>query len=79
MITLIDILSVTSKLFSQFLCVDAFVFVLCVMGQKMLMVISGFACIYKCMFLVIICNFSSLVVLFFSVRNGGKHVLHCFP
>ena len=33
------------------------VFVLCVMGQKMLIVISGYACIYKCIFLVIIFNF----------------------
>ena len=41
------------------------VFVLCVMGQKMLIVISGFDCIYKCIFLVIILNFSSLVVVVF--------------
>ena len=38
----------------------------------MLIVISGFTCLYKCIFLII-CNFSS-----FSVRNGGKYVLCCF-
>ena len=46
------------------------VFVLSVMGQKMLIVISGFACIYKCLFLIIIFNFSLLVVLFFPWEIG---------
>ena len=32
-------------------------FVLCVMGQKMLIVISKFACVCKCLFLVTIFNF----------------------
>ena len=32
-------------------------FVLCVMGHKLLIVVSGFACIYKCIFLVIIFYF----------------------
>ena len=39
----------------------------------MLIVISGFTCLCQCVFLII-CNLSS-----FSVRNGGKYVLRCFP
>ena len=35
--------------------------------------ISGFTCLCQCVFLII-CNLSS-----FSVRNGGKYVLRCFP
>ena len=49
------------------------VFVLCNGTIKMLIVISGFTCLYKCIFLII-CNLSS-----FSMRNRGKYVLRCFP
>ena len=49
------------------------VFVLCNGTIKMLIVISGFTCLCQCVFLII-CNLSS-----FSVRNGGKYVLRCFP
>ena len=34
---------------------------------------SGFTCLCQCVFLLI-CNLSA-----FSVRNGGKYVLRCFP
>ena len=37
------------------------VFVLCHGTKKMLIVISGFACIYKCIFLIIIFNLSSFL------------------
>ena len=61
----IDTLSATNKLFSQYLCVDAFSVcfvyscfcVLCHWTKKMLIVISGFAFIYKYIFLVKISNF----------------------
>ena len=49
------------------------VFVLCNGTIKMLIVISGFTCLCQCLFLII-CNLSS-----FSLRNGGKYVLRCFP
>ena len=41
--------------------------------KKMLIVISGFACIYKCVFLVIIFIIGSalfLLFIYFSLRNG---------
>ena len=40
------------------------VFVLCVMGQKVLIVISGFASIDKCIFIVIIFNFQQCFFFF---------------
>ena len=42
------------------------VFVLCHGTKKMLIVISGFACVYKCIFFIIIFNFSS----FFREKRG---------
>ena len=42
------------------------VFVLCHGTKKMLIVISGFACIYKCIFLIFIFNLSS----FFREKPG---------
>ena len=61
----IDNLPATNKLFSQFLCVDAFCvcFVYnchcakCHRTKKMLIVINGFAFIYKYIFLVMTSSF----------------------
>ena len=48
------------------------VFVLCNGTIKMLILISGFTCLWQCVFLII-CNLSS-----FSVRNRGKYVCAAF-
>ena len=70
MITLFVILSATSKLLVVSLCgcvcpivLFVNVFVVFKGTTKMLIVISGFTCLYKCIFLII-CKFSS-----FSMRN----------
>ena len=63
--------------------VDNCLCALCHGTKKMLIFINGFAFIYKCIFLVIIFEFSLLVVLFFSssfcVRNRRKYVMRFFP
>ena len=76
----IDTLSATNKLFSQYLCVDAFSVcffyscfcALCHWTKKMLIVISGFAFIYKYIFLVMISNFHHWQCFFFFFVSHEK-------
>ena len=43
--------------------------------KKMLIVISGFACIYKCIYFKILFS----IYYYSFVSNRGKYVLRCFP